>query len=273
MATTTVLTASASQVFVGMSVTFTASVTPASGAAIPAGTMTFSDGSNVLGAVTLDGTGKATYTTSQLVARTHNITAAYSGATTFGISSATLTFPVNSLIPVDFSLTLTPAASTVTAGSSALTTVALAPLGGFKAATTLGCTGAPLNSLCSFSATTLTPADGVTAVSANLTLQTSVQTALLVENDAGVRLAGIIPQGLLGRGMLAFSLRVRGRWAARATRLSLLCALIALSGCGGKGNPAAAATTAYAAKGTYPLTVTATSGSIVHTATFTVTVQ
>jgi hypothetical protein len=75
-------------------VTFTASV-----AAGATGTVTFMDGTTVLGTGTITGY-SATLTTATLTAGTHSITAAYSGDTNFnGVSSAALSLVVNQAIP------------------------------------------------------------------------------------------------------------------------------------------------------------------------------
>src|SRR5205807_287725 len=72
----------------------------------PTGTVTFADGATILGTVTLSG-GTATLRTSALSAGSHGITVRYSGDAQFAAStSAPLT------------LTVTPAALTVTAGSA-----------------------------------------------------------------------------------------------------------------------------------------------------------
>ena len=86
--TATALASSANPVETGQPVTFTATVT---GGATPTGTVTFSDGSTVLGGgpVDLSGTGKATVSTSSLSAGSHSITAAYSGDGTHVKSTST----------------------------------------------------------------------------------------------------------------------------------------------------------------------------------------
>ena len=132
------------------SVTFTAKVKPASGSVVPTGTVTFKDGTTTLGTGTLDGTGKATYTTSSLAVGSHSITAAYGGdalnaASTSSALSVTVTAP-----PPDFSLSLAPTSSTVNQGTSATATVTVTPINGFSAATSLTCANLPAHALCSF---------------------------------------------------------------------------------------------------------------------------
>ena len=94
--TTTTLTTSTSTAVVGQSVTFTAVVAgsgPAAGA--PTGTITFKDGSTVLGTGTL-ASGSATFTTSSLAVAGHSITAVYGGDPNFTTSAAAaLTQQVN----------------------------------------------------------------------------------------------------------------------------------------------------------------------------------
>ena len=77
-ASMTALATSGSPSMVGQPVTFTATVTSKSVAIPNGGLETFSDGSTVLGSVALSG-GNASYTTSSLSAKTHDIKAAYAG--------------------------------------------------------------------------------------------------------------------------------------------------------------------------------------------------
>jgi len=81
--TTTSLTTSANTVQVGNPVTFTATVAASTGAAIPTGLVAFTDRSTLLGVVTLDSTGHATFTTSALTVDLHLIRAVYVGSTGF----------------------------------------------------------------------------------------------------------------------------------------------------------------------------------------------
>ena len=76
------MTTSSSTVVYGRSVTFTATVTASSpGSGTPTGTVTFYDGTNVLGIGTLSSSGKARFTTSALAVGRHSITAEYGGNT------------------------------------------------------------------------------------------------------------------------------------------------------------------------------------------------
>ena len=93
--TTTTVTSSLNPSQFGQSVTFTATVAPASGTTKPTGTVTFKDGATTLGTGTL-ANGVATFATAALSAATHQITATYSGDTNFNAStSAALSQVVN----------------------------------------------------------------------------------------------------------------------------------------------------------------------------------
>ena len=74
--------------------TFTANVGD-SCSLTPTGTVTFRDGSTILGTCTLDSTGKATCSTSALAAGSHTITVSYGGCTNFSASSVQISQMVN----------------------------------------------------------------------------------------------------------------------------------------------------------------------------------
>jgi len=81
-ATTTSLSASAITAQQGIPVTLAAVAAPAlPGAAIPTGTIAFSDGAAALGSAPVDLTGRAILTTAKLSPGPHTVTAAYSGDT------------------------------------------------------------------------------------------------------------------------------------------------------------------------------------------------
>jgi hypothetical protein len=95
-ATTTSLVSSLNPAAAGQAVTFTAKVTPSGSPATPTGSVTFKDGSTVLGVASLDANGMARLTKS-FTAGSHAITATYGGDTAFQSStSAVLTQQVNS---------------------------------------------------------------------------------------------------------------------------------------------------------------------------------
>src|SRR6185503_16301313 len=77
-ATSTTLGSSLNPSIFGQAVTYTATVaTTAPGSGIPTGTVSFLDGTTVIGSGTLNASGVATFTTSTLTVGTHPITASY----------------------------------------------------------------------------------------------------------------------------------------------------------------------------------------------------
>ena len=92
----------------GQGVTFTATVTPASGAGTPAGSVTFMSGSTALGTVALAG-GTAVFTTSLLPLGTTTLSATYGGSGSFTTSaSASVT---TTIVAVGTFTTLAPSAN------------------------------------------------------------------------------------------------------------------------------------------------------------------
>jgi hypothetical protein len=74
-----VLSASASTIVHGSSITFTATLTGSGSQVVPTGTVTFRNGGTALGTGTLNSSGVATYLTTTLATGTHSITAKYGG--------------------------------------------------------------------------------------------------------------------------------------------------------------------------------------------------
>ncbi|HET9051063.1 MAG TPA: Ig-like domain-containing protein [Candidatus Dormibacteraeota bacterium] len=105
--TSTALTAQPSTSAFGTPVRLTAGVTPSAGAAAT-GTVTFLDGSAVVGSAAVDATGAATLTTSALGIGTHSITASYGGDT--GDTSSTSA-------PASVTVTADPTATSLSSSS------------------------------------------------------------------------------------------------------------------------------------------------------------
>lgn len=101
--TTTVLTSSSNPSTFGNSITFTATVSPSAAT----GSVTFYDGATSLGTIALSG-GSAALATSSLSAGTHQISAIYSGDSTYtGSTSNTITQTVNNPAPAATTTTIT----------------------------------------------------------------------------------------------------------------------------------------------------------------------
>src|SRR6202789_4543182 len=101
--TTTALTASPNPAAVGATVTLTATVTSSNTSETPTGSVSFYDGTTLLGTVALGAatvdTATAVYTTTTLAAGTQSVSASFAGNTTFTAStSAAVSLVVNSSI-------------------------------------------------------------------------------------------------------------------------------------------------------------------------------
>jgi hypothetical protein len=125
--TTTSLTASNTQLTTGQSVTFTATVAPTSGGGTPTGTVTFSDGANMLGTSALNFP-TATFVTSSLANGSHSITAAYSGDSNFATStSSTVGIVVSPPAKTATTTSVTPSSTQLTAGQTLTLNISVVP--------------------------------------------------------------------------------------------------------------------------------------------------
>ena len=187
-------------------------------------------------------------------------------ATASGYSKSTVTaaaYAIN-LPPPDFAIADSPAAFTVTAGSSATTTLSVTPANGFNAAVSFACTGLPEGgATCSFSPATVTPS-GTTASSTTLTVATSSATALLHRNGNP-----LFPETAFSIALCCIGWRKRRYWQTLPLLAMCNVGLGLLNGCGGGGS----STTPPPQPVTSTITVTATSGSLQHTSTLTLTVN
>jgi hypothetical protein len=269
--TTTTLTSSANSVLTGTSLTFTASVAPTASTLTPTGSVIFKDGSTTLSTVALSG-GKAMLSTSALAVGAHSITASYGGDSNDVASASTVLSITITAPPADFALSFNQTGGTITAGSSLTVVITETPANGFAAPTTFSCGTLPSYTTCTFTPSSLTP-NGTTAVSTTLVIATNVAVARLD--------APLLP-GSEGHGMnlvlatilllplAGFRNRKLHPSLGRVTMMALIAvfASIVFTGCSGNGTPKA-----ITPSGSYPIVVTATSGTIVHSATYNVTVQ
>ena len=125
--TTATLTAAPSPSTFGQSVTLTTVVTPVPlVAGTPTGSVSFFDGSTLLGSVTLDGTGTATLSTSALSVGTHVITSVYSNSD--GNFAGTTASPASETVnQADTTLGLVAAANPSVYGQSVTLTATATP--------------------------------------------------------------------------------------------------------------------------------------------------
>ena len=126
VSTTTSLSASATQINVGQSVTFSVGVSASSGS-VPSGTVTLMDGSTSLGTASLTN-GAATFNIASLAAGTHSITASYAGDVADQSStSSALSVQVNAAALQTTTVTLASSATTTVSGQSITLTATVTP--------------------------------------------------------------------------------------------------------------------------------------------------
>ena len=278
-ASTTALIASAPSVSVGQNVTFTATVAgPSGNTTVPTGSVSFYNGSTMLGGGTVDATGMAAISSSSLAAGSYSVTAVYSGDATFAPStSSPVALTVTAGPPPDFGITLAQSSVTVAFGTTATINdgINVTSSSGFNQAVALSCSGAPQFASCSVAPASVTPS-GSTPGTSTLNVMTDIATSAVMTPLSPLNRRGTMALAFLGGGAIfAFTfMRIR-RIHSHLVQLSLLFCLLAgaaLIGCGGSSS-SNSNNTNNTPKGTYKITVTATAGSITHSATFDVTIQ
>jgi hypothetical protein len=118
--TTTTLNASPGIAGPGQAITLTATVTKLSGAAVPTGTVTFKEGSAILGSVPLNGSSQASLTVSSLSVGVHSLAAVYAGETKYaGSTSVPATVTV---VPPPIVTGISPSSGSTVGGTSVIIT-------------------------------------------------------------------------------------------------------------------------------------------------------
>jgi len=233
----------------------------------PTGTVTFMDGATPLGTATLVG-GAATFSTSGLSAGSHTITVGYGGDATFKAStSAALTQLV-----VDFAVSIGSGASseTVSAGQTATYTFSVSPSSGtLPDQVTLSVSGLPAGATASITPSVV--AAGLPSTNVVLSIQTSAASAANGHQEKQFGMS--LPTAFLAIVLLP----IAGRLRRAGKKLTTVAALLVfafgfavasgLSGCGA--NTPTSATTSQS----YTVTMTAASGSLLHTANVMLTVK
>jgi phospholipase/lecithinase/hemolysin len=158
IATTTVAGSFTPTAKIGSNIQLTATVTAASGSATPMGTVTFRDGSTVLGTGLVTGTnvgaqGVATFTTTTLSAGPHNITASFAGVN--GFSNSTSANFVETIVTASLTIGFNPSSINIPLGSTGTATLVFTPAGGFSSTATVACGSVPAHLSCTTSASSL----------------------------------------------------------------------------------------------------------------------
>jgi hypothetical protein len=248
----TALSSSPNPSTAGQSVTFTATVSGQFGGT-PTGSVTFSNGGTSLGTGTMSGA-SAVITTSALPAGPDSITAVYGSDTNFGASTSNAV----SQVVMDFSVAASPASLTVNSGSSGTTTITVQDEGGFNSNVAFACSGLPTGAACSFSLLTVPTPAGISYTT--LTVTTSATGAALHRNSIP-----LFPGSALAVALCCFGWKKRRRLQMLVLLAVSVAGLSLLTGCGGSSAPVQPVTST--------ITVTATSGSLSHSTTFSLTVN
>jgi hypothetical protein len=228
---------------------------------LPAGTVTFFDNGNPIGSTpstVLNGV--ATLNTTTLAVGSHPITATYNGSTVYptATTGASVLVTVVAAPVADFSFSVSNAAINVSdALPSGTAKLNVAFLNGFTGTVGFSCASLPANAHCSFAPATLT-ASGSSTLTVVIDKAALAPTGITpMERNGGIALG----LGLLGLGL------ARRRKALRGVMLAALLLgglATAITGCG-------SGTTTN--KGSSTVVVTASAGSVSHTASFTLNVQ
>jgi len=266
------------------SVTLVAQMIGSDAGVAPVGTMTFNDGgSAIAGTVTYTPTAHGLNASMSYTPSTpgnHSITVSYSGDTNYQAASTPGSAPLTVIGP-DF--TINPAGNatqTVTAGQTATFTnaIAIAPLDAFSGTVSLSCSLAASATTCSVNPSSLPSATGTASVIVTTTSRGSAPpVAPNIRLTTGPRSMRIVLFAILISFLLWTFIKQRQRPSGAALVLSLALLFLTLGvagGCGGGGGttpppPPPQGTRA----GTYPITVTSTSGSLSHTTTLTLIVN
>jgi sugar lactone lactonase YvrE len=224
-------------------------VVRSNGPVSPSGTITFTEGAQVLGTVPTDASGVATLSVI-LQTGTNNVVATYSGDTNYAESASQQT-AISGGTATQFSMVLSPAAMTLVSKQRDSSTLTLTSVSGYTDTMEFGCLGLPFAATCTFSSPTmLLPADGTVSVKVTVDTGDPLGAGAVASSrttSSNVLLC-LLPAGLL----LGFGLRRKGRRNLIGLLMTVIAVALTVSatGCSGlqvNGTPA----------GTYSFKVTA----------------
>jgi hypothetical protein len=166
--------------------------------------------------------------------------------------------------PPDFTLSAAPTTLTVAQGAvGSPVTISVNPTNGFASAVALTCSGAPAYSSCALNPASIT---SPTTSTVTFTAHAMLVPVPISKPAPPFNVVRILP--LFVALMLLFLLRSAQRLRVRLAIVTVILVCVTLAACSsGYNGPT------KTMKGTYPLTVTGTSGALTHTTTVTVTVN
>jgi phosphatidylethanolamine-binding protein (PEBP) family uncharacterized protein len=175
-------------------------------------------------------------------------------------------------VPGNYALTISPTAKTIFAGDTAAFTLTVTPVAGFTGQITLGCSGLPRQTVCSFNPISV-PLDGQNPSTATVSIQTTAR----VQAPPASGPNGILPPASvrwlpwLFALLMLMTLAAAGRKRTILVLAAMMLIILMWAACGGGG------TTVGVPNGTpiggYVITVNGTSGSTTRTTTLTLNVN
>lgn len=266
----TAIASSINPAFINQPLAFTATVQATAGQGttpVPTGNITFLYNGSNIGVGTLVN-GQASLPETLTAPGNYTITAVYSGDTNFNGSSSFFTQTVE-----DFAIALTPNTSgtaTVVGGYPTTYSVTVSPVGSttLLAPVTFNLTGAPTGTTFTFSPATLAAGAGSTAVTLTVKPPPATQAHLDPSGPLHRTFTRVAPVVLALLFLPLLGLR-RRRPSSLLLGIMLCIAAFGLTGCLSSSSAGYYGTTPQ----TYTLTVTASSGTLSHSTTVTLTVQ
>jgi sugar lactone lactonase YvrE len=197
-------------------------------------------------------------------------------ASSTGLTSAQAQFTVTGA--KDFAISTSPLSMTVVSGSSGTVNVTASPINGFSGTISLTCSGLPAHSTCSFLPSSVNATGNNASLPSVLTISTGVASVAAVRPPASPILlasgAGFLSIGMLGLAFVPRRQRVRESSGGRSRLVSLvLLAMILLTGMLGCQGLQSGSQSLLTPRGTYTVTLTATSASVSHSVPLTLIVQ
>jgi hypothetical protein len=267
--TTLTLVASTPSVAYGTAETFTAKVVASmSGRPALTGTVSFYDGTTLLGTASVNG-GGASFNTASLALGAHNVSAVYSGDSNFNRNtSGTVSAAVTSLAPA-FALSSASSALALAQGANGVVPLTLTANATFSGPVNLTCSGAPSNASCGFSSTSVVLTAGSSATATLVIGTTGTKTSMQVPSNSPWQ--GKAPMASVASLLLMCFIRPR-----KKLRGVLFAALLAIAAMGATGCSGGGSTVSSVGKTSFTVTVTATpsgGAGTAQTAIVNVTVQ